>query len=164
MTARLGDIAATELVRAHDALVRRALARHDGREVKHLGDGIMASFDSTAAAVECAKAIQKAFERFNRSSMEQIHIRIGVDCGEPVEDTRDLFGSIVQRAGCRTRFARNAVRTAVSPIAGADISTDSGIRFRFLTVTGAQIAQRRVRRLSMLGLLCQVVRSDRRSQ
>ena len=98
MTARLGDVAATELVRAHDALVRRALARHDGREVKHLGDGIMASFDSTSAAVECARTIQKAFERFNRTSAEPIHIRIGVDCGEPVEDTHDLFGSTVQRA------------------------------------------------------------------
>jgi hypothetical protein len=57
MTARLGDVAATELVRAHDALVRRALARHDGREVKHLGDGIMASFGSASPAVECARTV-----------------------------------------------------------------------------------------------------------
>jgi class 3 adenylate cyclase len=57
MTARLGDVAATELVRAHDALVRWALARYDGREIKHLGDGIMASFGSIQAAVECASAI-----------------------------------------------------------------------------------------------------------
>jgi class 3 adenylate cyclase len=98
MTARLGDVAATELVRAHDSLVRRALARYAGREVKHLGDGIMASFDSTTAAVECAKAIQKSFARYNRASPEPIHIRIGLDCGEPVEDSRDLFGSTVQRA------------------------------------------------------------------
>jgi class 3 adenylate cyclase len=98
MTARLGDTAATELVRAHDALVRRALARHDGREVKHMGDGIMASFDFALAAVECARAIQHAFERYNRASLEPIHIRIGLDAGEPVEDSRDLFGSTVQRA------------------------------------------------------------------
>jgi Protein of unknown function (DUF4242)/Adenylate and Guanylate cyclase catalytic domain len=98
MTARLGDRVATELVRAHDALVRRALARYAGREVKHLGDGVMASFDSTTAAVECAKAIQKSFARYNRASSEPIHIRIGLDCGEPVEDSRDLFGSTVQRA------------------------------------------------------------------
>lgn len=98
MTARLGDVAATELVRAHDALVRRALARYSGREVKHLGDGIMASFDSTPAAVECAKAIQRSFERYNRASAEPIHIRIGMDCGEPIEDSHDFFGSTVQRA------------------------------------------------------------------
>ena len=45
MTARLGDSAALELVRAHDALVRRGLDAHGGREVKHTGDGIMAAFD-----------------------------------------------------------------------------------------------------------------------
>jgi class 3 adenylate cyclase len=98
MTARLGDAAATELVRAHDALVRRALARHNGREVKHLGDGIMAAFDSVTAAVECSRAILQSFERYNRASAESIHIRIGVDCGEPIEDSHDLFGATVQRA------------------------------------------------------------------
>jgi len=98
MTARLGDTMATELIRAHDSLVRRALARFDGREVKHLGDGIMATFDSTEAGVECARAIQRSFERYNRQSPEPIHIRIGLDSGEPVEDNRDLFGSTVQRA------------------------------------------------------------------
>src|SRR5262245_46357707 len=44
MTTRLGDRMAIELVRAHDALVRRRLNEFSGREVKHLGDGIMASF------------------------------------------------------------------------------------------------------------------------
>ena len=38
LTARLGDAAALELVRVHDALVRRGLASHGGREVKHTGD------------------------------------------------------------------------------------------------------------------------------
>jgi class 3 adenylate cyclase len=98
MTARLGDVLATELVRAHDALVRRALAGYNGREVKHLGDGIMASFDSGAAAVDAAKAIQRSFETYNRTSTEPIHIRIGLHSGDPVEDTSDLFGSTVQLA------------------------------------------------------------------
>ena len=48
MTARLGDAAALELVRVHNALVRRGLALHHGREVKHTGDGIMAVFDEVA--------------------------------------------------------------------------------------------------------------------
>jgi class 3 adenylate cyclase len=98
MTARLGDAGATELVRAHDSLIRRTLARYDGHEVKHLGDGIMVSFGSSHAAVECARAIQQAFERYNRAGAEPIHIRIGLDAGDPIEDSRDLFGSTVQRA------------------------------------------------------------------
>ena len=47
ITARLGDIRAVEMVRAHDAMVRRALKDSHGREIKHTGDGIMASFDDT---------------------------------------------------------------------------------------------------------------------
>jgi class 3 adenylate cyclase len=42
MTARLGDSAALELVRAHDALVRRGLDASGGHEIKHTGDGIIA--------------------------------------------------------------------------------------------------------------------------
>jgi class 3 adenylate cyclase len=98
MTARLGDSAATELVRAHDALVRRALDQNHGREVKHLGDGIMAVFGAAQAAIACAKDIQLSFKHYNRGTSEPIHIRIGLDVGEPVEDSRDLFGSTVQCA------------------------------------------------------------------
>ncbi|MBM2712757.1 DUF4242 domain-containing protein [Mesorhizobium caraganae] len=98
MTERLGDRVATEMVRAHDSIVRRCLNVSRGREVKHTGDGIMASFASTAEAVDCAIAIQQGFDRYNRGNAEPIHIRIGLDCGEPVEDSNDLFGSTVQLA------------------------------------------------------------------
>jgi class 3 adenylate cyclase len=98
MTARLGDRMAIELVRAHNSIIRRYLGRFAGREVKHTGDGIMASFPSTFDAVVCAAAIQRGFEEYNRQNLEPIHIRIGMDCGEPIEDSNDLFGSTVQLA------------------------------------------------------------------
>src|SRR5829696_6873788 len=98
MTARLGDARAVEMIRAHDALVRRALKDKSGREVKHTGDGIMASFDDTTAAVECARAIQQAFDAFNLASKEKLRVRIGMDVGEPVADSNDLFGTTVQTA------------------------------------------------------------------
>ena len=98
MTARLGDTRAVEMVRAHDAMVRRALKDKRGREVKHTGDGIMASFDETLPAVECARAIQQAFDAFNLASKEKLHIRIGLDVGEPLADSNDLFGTTVQTA------------------------------------------------------------------
>jgi class 3 adenylate cyclase len=129
MTARLGDAAATELIRAHDSLVRRALARHDGREVKHLGDGIMAAFNSVTAAVECARAIQQSFERYNHASGEPIHIRIGLDCGEPIEDSRDLFGATVQRASRLCNAAETdqiLVSASVSEECGDGGFTDLG--------------------------------------
>jgi class 3 adenylate cyclase len=98
MTARLGDTRSVEMVRAHDAMVRRALKDRRGREVKHTGDGIMASFDDANAAVECARAIQQAFDAFNLASKEKLRVRIGLDVGEPVADSNDLFGTTVQTA------------------------------------------------------------------
>jgi class 3 adenylate cyclase len=86
------------MVRAHDAMVRRALKDRRGREVKHTGDGIMASLDDADAAVQCARAIQQAFDAFNLASREKLRVRIGVDVGEPVADSNDLFGTTVQTA------------------------------------------------------------------
>ena len=98
MTARLGDAAALELVRVHDALVRRGLATHDGREVKHTGDGIMASFDRVANAVRAAADIQRRFAGYNAEALESLSVRIGIHAGEPVQEHNDLFGATVQLA------------------------------------------------------------------
>lgn len=98
MTARLGDARAVEMIRAHDAVVRRALSDKNGREVKHTGDGIMASFDDAIAAAACAREIQQGFRAFNAASNEKLRVRIGIDVGEPVADSNDLFGTTVQMA------------------------------------------------------------------
>ena len=98
MTTRLGDRMATELIRAHDSIVRRCLAEFDGREVKHTGDGIMAAFPDSRRGVDCAIRIQREFQHYNQHSQEPIHVRIGLDSGEPVEDSNDLFGTTVQLA------------------------------------------------------------------
>jgi len=114
ITARLGDTMGVELVRAHDSLVRRALARHDGREVKHTGDGIMAAFDAVPAAVDCARAIQRAFAAHNDEASEPIHVRIGLHAGEPVADRDDLFGVAVQLAArlCQAAGSEEIVASA----------------------------------------------------
>lgn len=110
MTTRLGDVRAVEMVRAHDGMVRRALAKCNGREVKHTGDGIMASFDNVAATAACACAIQQVFAAFNRSSSERLQVRIGIHAGEPVEDSNDLFGATVQIAA---RICQNAAAESI---------------------------------------------------
>ena len=50
MTTRLGETKALHLLRIHNTFTRNALREHAGREVKHLGDGIMASFASIVQA------------------------------------------------------------------------------------------------------------------
>jgi class 3 adenylate cyclase len=98
LTTRLGDTAALELVRVHDALVRRGLSSHAGREVKRTGDGIMAAFDEVANAVRAAADIQRHFSVYNADAVENLRIRIGIHAGEPVANNNDLFGATVQLA------------------------------------------------------------------
>jgi len=94
-----GDEAGMALLNVHDAIVRAALAGADGREVKHTGDGIMASFTSAAAAVRCASRILRDLAKHREQNPDhQIRIRIGVAAGEPVEREHDLFGATVQLA------------------------------------------------------------------
>jgi class 3 adenylate cyclase len=99
MTARLGDAKAMELLQTHDSLTRKALREYTGREVKHLGDGIMASFASIDQSLECAIAIQRAFATYDAEHSDApLHLRIGLSVGEPVEHDNDLFGRTVQLA------------------------------------------------------------------
>ncbi len=95
LTQRLGDAQAQELVRAHNAIVREALRAHNGSEIKHTGDGIMASFATASGALECAVAIQRAVEGHGD---EQLRVHIGLNAGEPVAEEQDLFGTAVQLA------------------------------------------------------------------
>ena len=99
MTTRLGEARAMDLLHTHNSLTRKALRDYTGREVKHLGDGIMASFASIDQSLECAIAIQRAFAAYNiQNSGAPLHLRIGLSVGEPVEDDNDLFGRTVQLA------------------------------------------------------------------
>lgn len=99
-TQQVGDAVAQEMVRTHNEIVRRALHKFDGAEVKHTGDGIMASFLSPAASLECAIAIQRwlAAHTTLNASHPKFAVRIGINAGEPVIEGGDLFGTAVQVA------------------------------------------------------------------
>jgi class 3 adenylate cyclase len=107
MTVRLGDAKALHLLHVHNAMTRNALRSYEGREVKHLGDGIMASFASVVQGIDCAIAIQKAFSAYSAQHAEApLHLRIGLSAGEPVEEDNDLFGATVQLAARICSHAR----------------------------------------------------------
>ena len=98
-TQSLGDEAALALLGVHDTIVRDALSALGGREIKHTGDGIMASFVSTAGAVRCAIQIQRELAKHEKANPERpLKVRVGAAAGEPVEQHNDLFGSTVQLA------------------------------------------------------------------
>ncbi|MGH7563056.1 MAG: nickel-binding protein [Gemmatimonadota bacterium] len=99
LTHRLGDAAAHGMLRVHDTIVRREIGMRGGREVKHTGDGIMASFVSASGAIEASMAIQRALAAHNQHAVEHpIKVRIGISAGEPVVEGHDFFGAAVQLA------------------------------------------------------------------
>ena len=99
LTQSLGDEAALAVLGVHDAIVRDALSASGGREIKHTGDGIMASFVSAAAAVRCAIQVQRELDKHAQANPERsLKVRVGAAVGEPVEQNNDLFGSTVQLA------------------------------------------------------------------
>jgi class 3 adenylate cyclase len=99
MTQAKGDAAAQEIVRRHNLIVRGALSKYGGREVKHTGDGIMASFYSATGAIDAVVAMQKQVTEHNqRMPSQELHLRIGLNAGEPIQEEDDLFGSTVQLA------------------------------------------------------------------
>ena len=135
LTQRLGDAKARELLREHERVVRECLAAHGGAEVKTMGDGFMASFGSATRALECAVAIQGAFEARNRdvgaalappqgaassAPTEPIRVRIGLNAGEPIAEEDpdgrgDLFGTAVNLA------ARIAAQAAGGEVLVSDV-------------------------------------------
>lgn len=129
LTQKLGDDVAMEFLRIHDRIVRDALAAAKGREVKHTGDGIMASFVSAAAAVRCAMQIQRELARHGREGQDyHIKVRIGGAAGEPVEKNNDIFGTTVQLAARLCSHAQPdqiLVSTAV-----AELCLGKGLTFR----------------------------------
>jgi adenylate cyclase len=99
LTQRRGDTAAQDYVRAHNAIVRAALTQHQGVEVKHTGDGIMASFGAPSFALDAAIAIQKAVRAHNAlHPQREFRLRIGINAGEPIIEDDDMFGVAVQLA------------------------------------------------------------------
>jgi class 3 adenylate cyclase/pimeloyl-ACP methyl ester carboxylesterase len=92
MMQRLGDARGREVLREHERITRETLRAHSGTEIKTDGDSFMVSFASVTSAVECAVALQRAFA--SREG-EPLHVRMGLNAGEPIEDGGDLFGATV---------------------------------------------------------------------
>jgi class 3 adenylate cyclase len=102
LTERLGDAKARDVLRTYERIVRDALRAHGGSEVKATGDGFMASFSSATQALECAISMQRAFADYNAGVEAQglapLHVRIGLNAGEPIAEAEDLFGTAVNMA------------------------------------------------------------------
>ncbi len=122
MADRVGAEAAEELRTEHFGLLREALERSAGREVKNLGDGLMVVFDSAAQSLVCAVAMQQAVEARNRRCEEQLGVRIGVSVGDTTVEEGDYFGEPVVESARLCAFAAGGqivVNALVRQLAGS---------------------------------------------
>jgi adenylate cyclase len=89
------------LVEQQRNLIRPILRNYNGREVKTMGDGLLAEFSNALDAVRCAYNIQRATREFNISVADEqrIHLRIGIHLGDVVESHGgDISGDAVNVA------------------------------------------------------------------
>lgn len=116
LTQSVGDQKAMAIIRKHNEIVRSAVVYNDGKEVKHTGDGIMACFFSAFKAVRAASDIQQKLQEFRETNPEYpLHVRIGLNTGEPVTEGGDFFGVAVQLAA-RICNAASANQVLVSNV------------------------------------------------
>ena len=107
VTEKHGDGVARRVTGVHDTVVRGAIREENGREVKHTGEGIMAAFEKSGDAVSAAVIMQRGFNEYNLGDSDvPLHVKIGVNAGEPIVEGDDIFGTTVQVAA---RLAQNAV-------------------------------------------------------
>jgi adenylate cyclase len=81
-------------------VLQPAIARHRGRIVKVMGDGVLIEFASAVDAVECAVVLQEAMEAANAGLPEDrwIVLRIGINLGDVMVEGSDLYGDGVNIA------------------------------------------------------------------
>ncbi len=101
-TAMLDNMGESEfmlLLTEHDLVIRRALVRWPGREVKHTGDGFLLSFADLSNALNWALEVRNEFASGELvEGLPALKVRIGMAAGEPVDHDNDIFGAAVNRA------------------------------------------------------------------
>ena len=119
--AELGDRGWRELLTRHDMVVRGDIERFQGREIKHTGDGFLATFDGPARAVRCARATR---DRLLELGMET---RAGLHTGE-CELVGDDVGGMAIHIAARVMGAAGSGDVLVTSTV-KDLVVGSGIEF-----------------------------------
>ncbi len=114
---QLGDTRWMQVLDAHNALVRRSVAKRGGHVVKSQGDGFMVVFGESTVAVAAAIDIQQALARHpgRRLRRTPVKVRIGLHVGEAVSRDGDYFG----------RNVAMAARVAAAACGGEVLVTDA---------------------------------------
>jgi class 3 adenylate cyclase len=117
----LGDRRWRDLLDQHDRVVSRDLERHRGRAIKMTGDGVLATFDGPARAINCATAIREHVRALG------IEVRVGLHTGECELRNGDV-GGIAVHIGARVAGTAGPGEVVVSGTV-KDLVVGSGIPF-----------------------------------
>jgi class 3 adenylate cyclase/pimeloyl-ACP methyl ester carboxylesterase len=122
--ALVGDRRWRDLLDRHDATVRHQLQRFHGREIKTVGDGFLATFDSPVGAIRCACAIRDALRPLG------LDVRAGLHTGMVERRNEDIGGiavHVAQRVSALAAPGEVLVsRTVVDLVAGSDLQFSGG--------------------------------------
>lgn len=118
----LGQSAYMVLLSEHDLIIRNALIRWKGREVKHTGDGFMVVFEDVDKALAWSLDVRESFEQ--RSDLD---VRLGLAAGEPVDHDDDIFGAAVNMAN-RICSSAGPEQVYVSDVV-RDLGVEQGFSF-----------------------------------
>jgi class 3 adenylate cyclase len=122
----LGDEAWAELLRWHDATLRAHFAAHGGHEVDHAGDGFFVAFESPAAAVQCAVAVQSGLAAHRRTTGFAPQLRIGIHSEEALGSDEGYRGHgvhVAARVGAEAGAGEILVSAGTLDGAGVEVET-----------------------------------------
>src|ERR1700759_4230166 len=96
----LDEVGTARTLREHLVVTDAIVAKHGGRLVKTMGDGVLLEFPSVVDAVECAVAVQEVMAERNQRVPEdrRMLLRIGVNLGDVLIEGDDILGEGVNIA------------------------------------------------------------------
>src|SRR5450432_736095 len=117
---------AFELLKKNRELQKPVIEQFNGRWIKELGDGVMASFNTVTDAVYAAIKIQE-----DCNAAKDFQLRIGIHQGEVVFEAEDIFGDAVNIAS-RIQSVAKPGAIYVSESVQRNVSNKTGIHTKFI--------------------------------
>jgi adenylate cyclase len=125
----VGTLAALKLHR--EVVLDPAIVAHNGRIVKLIGDGTLAEFGSVVDAVNCALAVQRSGASMpdEKAPMPAIVLRIGINLGDVIIESDDIYGDGVNVAA-RLEALAEPGGICVSSVVHESVGNRVDVRFQ----------------------------------
>ena len=147
--------AAFEMLERNRAIHSEVIRKYQGKFLKEMGDGILASFPTVTDAIYCAGHIQRACEQ-----EEHLDLRIGIHQGEIVNQGDDVFGSGVNIAS-RIQSIAPVGGIWVSDSVQRNIQNKKGIEVEFVKEKSLKHVKQPVR-IYNVSVDCDALEEDRK--